>query len=148
MNRSMYKILLTGSIGAGKTTLTQRLSGMPIEYAKTQSIQAGEEITDTPGEYFDHRVYWSALRISSNNVDRVLLLADPTDHDLRIPPGIATTFPRPVTGVVTKKSLATPEQLEMTEWKLQQGGVDRVFVVDSITGEGIDDLVEVLECAK
>lgn len=143
----MYKILLTGSIGSGKTTLTQRLSGLPIEYAKTQSIQAGDVITDTPGEYFDHRWYWSALRISSHEVDRVLLLADPTDHDLRIPPGIATTFPRPVTGVVTKKSLATPEQIDITEAKLRQGGVDRVLVLDSVTGEGMDELVEVLECA-
>ena len=35
----MKKIMFVGSVGVGKTTLTQRLKGLDIEYFKTQAVQ-------------------------------------------------------------------------------------------------------------
>jgi len=57
--------MLIGSIGAGKTTLSQALIDEIIRYKKTQSIEFGDYIIDTPGEYLDNRVYYNALIVTS-----------------------------------------------------------------------------------
>ncbi len=137
-------ILLIGSISAGKTTLSQRLNDSSIAYAKTQAIEALGNIVDTPGEYFDHGRFWSALQVSANSVDKVLLLVDPTAPETRMPPGIAGTFSRPVLGVVTKADEASEEQIEDAYQTLRQGGAEDIFVTDAVTGRGISALRESL----
>jgi len=47
----MRKIMFVGSVGVGKTTLTQRLKGLDIQYYKTQAVQFHDSIIDTPGEF-------------------------------------------------------------------------------------------------
>ena len=46
----MNKIILIGRSGAGKTTLTQALTGKETVYNKTQSIERCGYIIDTPGD--------------------------------------------------------------------------------------------------
>lgn len=137
-------ILLIGSITAGKTTLCQRLNDASIKYTKTQAIEALGNTVDTPGEYFDHGRFWSALQVSANSVGTVLLLVDPTAPETRMPPGIAGTFAPPVWGVVTKADNATEEQIENAKQTLAQGGASPIFVTDAVAGRGIDELREAL----
>ena len=47
----MKKTLLVGRHGAGKTTLKQALRGEEIRYVKTQYMDYGDWLLDSPGEY-------------------------------------------------------------------------------------------------
>lgn len=136
----MYTILLVGSVGVGKTTLRQRLTDDEIVACKTQSIEAFGHYVDTPGEYFDYHRFWSALQVTSAQADVVLLLDDATAEQGRIPPGIAATFGPQTVGVVTKASLARPHQVASARDRLSAGGAEPVFVVDSLTGVGIEEV--------
>ena len=44
----MKKVMFVGPVGVGKTTLTQRLHGLSLDYQKTQTIQFHDSIIDTP----------------------------------------------------------------------------------------------------
>jgi len=71
----MRKLILIGRVAAGKTTLTQALRGEEIRYFKTQYIQYGETIIDTPGEYTELRQLSGPLALYSYEADVVGLVA-------------------------------------------------------------------------
>lgn len=142
----MKNVLLVGSIGAGKTTFRQRLQGTPIQYAKTQSIETFGSAIDTPGEYLEVGRYKHALMLASYDVDTVILIQAADNDDTRYPPGFATSFNREVVGVVTKTSLATPEQINQAITHLQRAGAAPILTVDSVTGDGFAEVQKVL-CA-
>ena len=139
----MKKVLLVGGVGAGKSTVRQRLLAEPIEYAKTQALELFGQVVDSPGEYWEGGRFWHALQTTSCDVDVVALLLDPTTT-ARIPAGFASCLSCPVIGVVTKSALATPRQLETARARLSQEGIDSVLVVDSVSGEGFESVREVL----
>lgn len=60
-------------------------------------------------------------------------------------PGQASSFPLPVAGVITKRELATPKQLEQAKELLELAGAYPVFAVSSFTGEGIQELLDFLD---
>ncbi|MDO5066820.1 MAG: EutP/PduV family microcompartment system protein [Propionibacteriaceae bacterium] len=136
----MRSVLLVGSIGAGKTTFMQRLQGMPIEYAKTQAIETFGTTIDTPGEYLEVGRYKHALMLASYDVDTVVLIQAADNEDTRCPPGFATSFNREVLGVVTKTGLATKEQIAQAVAHLERAGAHPILTVDSITGDGFDEV--------
>ncbi|RRD51334.1 EutP/PduV family microcompartment system protein [Arachnia propionica] len=140
----MRKILLVGSIGAGKTTFMQRLKGMPIEYAKTQAIETFGTTIDTPGEYLEVGRYKHALMLASYDVDTVVLIQAADVEETRYPPGFATSFNREVIGIVTKTGLATEHQVHQAILHLKRAGADPVIAVDSISGKGFGRVREVL----
>lgn len=137
-------ILLVGSVGAGKTTLRQRLQGGDLDYAKTQAIEVHDGVVDTPGEFLESRFYKSALINASWGVEAVVLVQAADLRGTRFPPGFSTAFNREVLGVVTKCSDAPEEQRDAAIGLLRLAGASRVFCVDSVTGDGVDSLVEVL----
>ena len=49
----MKKIMFVGSVGVGKTTLTQRLKGLDIEYFKTQAVQFHDSILIRQGNFYN-----------------------------------------------------------------------------------------------
>ena len=65
----MKKIMFVGPIGVGKTTLTQRIEGVEIIYAKTQTVQFHDDIIDTPGEFVQHRLMYNALLVTAAEAD-------------------------------------------------------------------------------
>ena len=76
----MKKIILIGRVGAGKTTLTQKLRGEELSYYKTQYIHYGESIIDTPGEYTELRQLSGPLALyayEANMVGLVISADDP-----------------------------------------------------------------------
>ena len=68
-------VAFCGSMGAGKTTLTQALNGEEIHYAKTQDIKNGNFMIDTPGEYIQERHLGGAVAISAICLKMPLILA-------------------------------------------------------------------------
>jgi ethanolamine utilization protein EutP len=136
------RLLLVGSVGCGKTTLLQRLSGVDLEYAKTESIALHGRIMDTPGEYLEVPGFKHALRMASFEVDLCVLLASATVLEAKFPPGFTSFFMPPCIGVVTKTDLGTPRQVSTAQDHLRLAGVTEFFAVSAVTGDGMEPLTE------
>ena len=138
----MRKLILIGRSGAGKTTLTQALKGLKITYQKTQAINYEDWLIDTPGEYAENAGLGRALALYSYEADVVgLLLAADEPYSL-YPPNITCMVNREVIGIVTMRPGASPERAE--RW-LRISGCKEVFFIDSVSGEGIEKLIEFLK---
>lgn len=140
----MPAVLMVGSVGAGKTTLTQRLTDREIEYVKTQSTYREGDVFDTPGEYLDGPFHKQALQLTSADSDIILFLLSAEARECRIPPGFSSFFTKPVVGVVTKTDMASPEEVEEAIELLAQTGADPVVAVSALTGEGVEELSEII----
>lgn len=141
----MKKIMLVGHVACGKTTLCQRLNGLKQEYKKTQALEVINHTIDTPGEYLEHRSFMRSLTVTAVEVDLVLFLQDATSERFLFSPGQSVAFPIPVIGVVTKTDIATPEQTAQAVELLELAGADPVFCISSISGEGMDALIDYLK---
>ena len=133
----MKKTLLVGRHGVGKTTLTQALKGEEIHYVKTQYMNYGDWLIDSPGEYAEVHGLGAALAIYSYEADVVALLISADDDYSLFPPCCASMINRDVIGIVTKTDKQSPEKAE--NW-LRLAGCKRIFRIDSHTGEGVDIL--------
>ena len=133
----MKRTLLVGRHGVGKTTLKQALLGEEIRYEKTQYMQYGDWLIDSPGEYAEVHGLGAALAIYSYEADVVALLIAADDDYSLFPPACAAMINRDVIGVVTK---TTKESAKKAENWLRLAGCERIFLIDSHTGEGVDKL--------
>ena len=138
----MKKIILIGRSGVGKTTLKQALKKEKIEYKKTQYIDWKDYIIDTPGEYVENRNLSSALGLYAYEADVVGLLLSADDWFSVYSPNMVGLVNRDVIGIVTKTDLAEPRKAE--EW-LRLAGCERIFKVNSLTGEGVDEIADYLK---
>ena len=133
----MKKTLLVGRHGVGKTTLKQALKGEEIHYVKTQYMDYGDWLIDSPGEYAEVHGLGAALAIYSYEADVVALLISADDDYSLFPPNITCMVNRDVIGIVTKIDKATPERAE--NW-LRLSGCKLIFPINSHTGEGVEEL--------
>lgn len=141
----MKKLLLIGRSGCGKTSLTQALRGEQVHYQKTQSMVFDDFLIDSPGEYAENHDLGCALCLYSYEADVVALLIAADDDYSLFPPCITCMVNREVVGVVTKIDKADPHRAE--RW-LRLSGCQKVFFVNSITGEGVSAILEHLETNK
>ena len=136
-NSQMKKTLLVGRHGVGKTTLTQALRGEEIRYVKTQYMLYGDWLIDSPGEYAEVHGLGAALAIYSYEADVVALLIAADDDYSLFPPNITCMVNRDVIGIVTKIDRASPERA--ANW-LRLSGCEKIFPINSHTGEGVEQL--------
>ena len=138
----MKKLILVGR--SGKTTLTQTLKGDNPHYHKTQYINYHDVIIDTPGEYAENKELARALALYSYEADVVGLLLSATEQYSLYSPCCTAQANREVIGIVTKIDHpdATPQQAEA--W-LRLAGCEKVFLISSKTGEGIEELLNYLK---
>lgn len=139
----MRKILLVGRSEAGKTTLTQALKGKRVTYHKTQYINNYDVIIDTPGEYAENKTLARALILYSYEADIVGLLMSATEDYSLYSPNIVSLGTREVIGIVTKIALVNA-RLDLAAMWLELAGCKKIFYVDSITGEGVAEILEYL----
>ena len=133
----MKKTLLVGRHGVGKTTLKQVLRGEEIHYVKTQYMDYGDWLLDSPGEYAEVHGLGAALAIYAYEAEIVALLISADDDYSLFPPNITCMVNREVIGIVTKVDKAAPKRAEA--W-LRNSGCEKIFYVNSHTGEGVDTL--------
>lgn len=133
----MKKTLLVGRHGVGKTTLKQVLRGEEIHYVKTQYMDYGDWLLDSPGEYAEVHGLGAALAIYSYEADIVALLIAADDDYSLFPPNITCMVNREVIGIVTKIDRAPPDRA--AAW-LRLSGCEQIFPIDSHTGRGVDAL--------
>ena len=146
MEKKKKRIILIGRSAAGKTTLCQRIGHAELKYHKTQTVQIiNQNMIDTPGEYLERRYFRGALMVTSADADVIVLVQDATEQGSMFPPAYSSMFAKPCVGVVTKLDLATEHQVENAKKHLRTAGAGELFVISSVTGEGVDDLVRHLD---
>ena len=133
----MKKTLLVGRHGVGKTTLKQVLRGEKPVYVKTQSMEYGDWLIDSPGEYAEVHGLGAALAIYSYEAEVVAMLISADDDYSLFPPNCASMINREVIGIVTKTDRCSPSRAE--SW-LKLSGCKKVFLIDSVSGKGIEEL--------
>lgn len=132
-----------GRSGAGKTTITQALYGEDIEYHKTQYVNYSEYIIDPPGEYIEDKQFGFALALYSYEVDVIGFILAADEPFSLYSPATTATATREVIGIVTKINAEFADRDLAAEW-LKIAGCEKVFFVDSVTREGLDDLISYL----
>lgn len=140
----MKKIILIGRSESGKTTLTQALKGEKIHYHKTQYTNHFDVIIDTPGEYIQTKNLGAALAMYTFEAQVVGLLISATEPYSLFSPCITPLANRDVIGIVTK--INSPDaNCKLAEHWLRLSGCEKVFFVDSVTGDGVWQIFEYLK---
>ncbi len=139
----MKKIMFVGRVGAGKTTLTQRLRGEEISYYKTQYVHYGDSIIDTPGEYTERASLAGALALYAYEADVVGFLVSADDSYSIFGPNITCMVNREVIGIITGIDKPRANVAKAENW-LRLAGCKKIFPVSSYTGEGINDILDYL----
>lgn len=134
------KIMFMGRSGAGKTTIMQALYGEDIAYKKTQYVNCSQYIIDPPGEYIEDKQFGFALALYSYEVDVIGFILAANEPFSLYSPGTVAMATREVIGIVTQINSegANPKLAE--EW-LRIAGCEKIFFVDSVTREGLDELI-------
>ena len=143
-DKNMRKIIFIGKSGAGKTTLTQAMTGQKIQYSKTQYIDYRQAIIDTPGEYMENKELGRALALYAYEADVVGLLVSATEQFTLFPPNIVSLTNREVVGIITQIDRETAN-IPMVENWLVLAGCKKIIKVNSKSGEGVDELLEHLK---
>ena len=133
--------MLVGRVGAGKTTLTQALKHEKIDYHKTQYIGYEDWLIDTPGEYLENACLASAIALYSYEADVVGILMASDEPFSLYPQNCTSHVNRDVIGISTKIHGGNVERAE--RW-LRLTGCKTIFQVDSVTGEGVEDIINYL----
>lgn len=139
----MKKLILMGRSESGKTTLKQALSREKIQYCKTQYIHYRDVLIDTPGEYAQTHRLGHALALYAYEADVVGLLVAATESYSLFPPNITCMVNRDVIGIVTKINDPKANRRLAESW-LRNSGCRDIFFVDSVTGEGVEEILAYL----
>lgn len=141
----MKSIIFVGTIGCGKTTLSQAMLGEELSYQKTQAVQVrGHKILDTPGEFLERIDRRGALMTTSADADVIVFMCSAVEGRNMFPPAYAGSFAKECIGVVSKTDLASPKQISDAEQYLRLAGATKIFHVSAVTGEGVREFVEYL----
>lgn len=140
----MKKLILIGRSEAGKTTITQALKGEYIHYHKTQYVNRFDVIIDTPGEYTQVKHLGAGLAMYAFEADVCGLLMSATEPYSLFSPCCTPVCNRPVIGIITKINNPYANVKQAERW-LRLAGCENIFKVDSVTGEGISDVLEYLK---
>lgn len=139
----MKRIMFIGRSGAGKTTLRQALSGKTVGYEKTQAVSMDDRIIDTPGEYIQTKNLGTALAIYSYEADIIGLLASSTEPYSLFSPNITCMTTKEVIGIITQIDKENARADNAESW-LKLAGSKKIFKVNSLTGEGVEELKKYL----
>ena len=137
-------MFLRGRSEAGKTSLIQALKGEELHYIKTQYTNLEGDTIDSPGEYAESKHFSVGLACFSFEAD-VIAIVQAADEPYNLFGDCLHTFIlRPLIGVITKTDSPYANVPMIRQW-MESAGCDRIFEVNNVTGEGIEELTEYLK---
>lgn len=139
----MKKLFLMGRSEAGKTSLTQALKGEELHYVKTQYTNTKDNTIDSPGEYAESKRFSVGLACFSFEADVVAIVQAADEPFSLFSPSLRSFILRPLIGIITKIDSPYANVPMVRQWLLN-AGCERVFLVDNVTREGIQELLEYL----
>lgn len=137
-------MFLLGRSEAGKTSLTQALRGEELHYVKTQYTNADEDTIDSPGEYAESKRFSVGLACFSFEADVVAMVQAADEPFSLFGPGGRSFILRPLIGIITKIDSPYANVPMVRQWLLN-AGCERIFLINNVTREGIEELMEYLE---
>lgn len=139
----MKKMFLLGRSEAGKTSLTQALRGEELHYVKTQYTNANDDTIDSPGEYAESKRFSVGLACFSFEADVVAMVQAADEPFSLFGPGGRSFILRPLIGIITKIDSPYANIPMVKQW-LINAGCERIFLINNVTREGIEELMEYL----
>lgn len=139
----MKKLFLMGRSEAGKTSLTQALKGEDLHYVKTQYTNTNDNTIDSPGEYAESKHFSVGLACFSFEADVVALVQAADEPYNLFGPGGKCFILRPYIGIITKVDSPYANIPMVRQWMINSG-CERIFEVNNVTREGVDELLEYL----
>lgn len=140
----MKKLFLMGRSEAGKTSLTQALKGEALHYVKTQYTTTATDTIDSPGEYAESKHVGVALACFSFEADVVAIVQAADEPYTLFNDGCRAFVLRPLIGIITKVDSPYANIPMVRQWMIN-AGCERIFTVNNVTREGIDELMEYLK---
>ncbi|MFJ7726968.1 EutP/PduV family microcompartment system protein [Neobacillus sp. NPDC097160] len=140
------RAMLVGSIGAGKSTLTNALLGRKEEAVKTQALIFNKWIVDTPGEYTENPFFYKNIMATALEVTHVLYLQDATKQKTIFPPGFSTGINKLPIGVVTKcdsEKADIDAAIKQLKRVIPKGPI---VLTSSVTGKGLQEIRHLVKC--
>jgi ethanolamine utilization protein EutP len=132
-------VMVIGPVGSGKSTLLKALEFIQGEVRKTQSIRYFPQAIDTPGEMTQIPYLYNTFILNSARARAIFFLSNAKKYT-RLPPKISLALKAPAFGVVSQIDGATPEGVARAEAVLRTAGLQKIFKVSSVTGEGLEEL--------
>lgn len=140
----MKKMFLMGRSEAGKTSLTQALKGEKLHYRKTQYTKMAEDMIDSPGEYAESKYFSMGLACFSFEADVVAMVQSADEPYNLFGQCLHTFIQRPLIGVITKTDSPYANVPMVRQW-MEDAGCERIFEVNNVTGEGVEELMAYLK---
>ena len=140
----MKKLFLMGRSEAGKTSLTQALKGEELHYVKTQYTNTEGDTIDSPGEYAESKRFRVGLACFSFEADVVAIVQAADEPYNLFSASLRSFILRPLIGIITKTDSPYANIRMVRQWLLN-AGCERIFLINNVTREGIQDLLEYLE---
>ncbi len=135
---TLRSTLWVGSTYSHVETVVQRLLGVKKILSRPMAVYREGNCVLTPGEYIENPWYFSALLVSSYDVDTVVLgyrLGEPFNP---YPPATAGAFNRNVVGVVITNDALDTSQIGESVRLLRLAGANDICVVT----ESEEDIAE------
>lgn len=132
-----------GRSEAGKTSLTQALKGEELHYVKTQYTNTDENTIDSPGEYAESKRFSVGLACFSFEADVVAMVQAADEPFNLFGPGARSFIQRPLIGIITKIDSPYANIPMVRQW-LVNAGCERIFLVNNVTREGVEELMDYL----
>ena len=139
----MKKLLLMGRSEAGKTSLTQALRGEELHYVKTQYTSSGDDTIDSPGEYAESKCFSVGLACFSFEADVVAVVQAADEPFNLFSASLRYFILRPLIGIITKIDSPYANIPMVRQWMIN-AGCERIFLINNVTRDGIDELLEYL----
>ena len=140
----MKKLFLMGRSEAGKTSLTQALKGEELHYIKTQYTNTADDTIDSPGEYAESKRFSVGLACFSFEAD-VVAIVQAADEPFSLFGSSSRCFiQRPFIGIITKTDSPYANVPMVRQW-LIEAGCERIFEVNNVTRDGIEELMDYLK---
>ena len=146
----MDKFVFIGEVGAGKTTLLNALEGDFSLARKTQAVEFSDGGgVDTPGEYFSHPRFYSALINTLSDCHTLIYVHSANNFECRIPSGLFDIYPSARCFAVITKKDAKDANVDLVKNLLKQHGfVEPIFVVNALNSKDLQPLKKQLTFFK
>jgi ethanolamine utilization protein EutP len=142
------RAMLIGSIGAGKSTLTNALLGREVPAVKTQALVYRDWLVDTPGEYTENPLFYKNIMATALEVTHVLYMQDATKQKMIFPPGFSRGITKLPIGVVTKcdsEKADVKEAIRLLKRVIPSGPI---VITSAYTGQGLQEIKELVKCSS
>ena len=140
----MKKIFLMGRSEAGKTSLGRAGGGEERQDHKTQYTNTKEDTIDSPGEYAESKHFSVGLACFSFEADVIAIVQAANEPFNLFSDGSRNFLLRPLIGIITKVDSPHANLPMVRQW-MENMGCERIFEVNNVTREGIDELMEYLK---